>query len=450
MRKMRDDHMTIIPRDPQRLARNENDPDFEEFLEHIGAFIQPPIWAGIDTPDLIQPDASTLGDGVTPRFILLRREVSTITRKLTNDGISTESVNFMGFNHKDASRFHFTSEPIRVVEGQIVHAELHHTSRGPSHTIHWHGIEPTSMNDGVGKISMEVGSSGYTYQWQANAAGTYFYHCHRNTILHFMQGMYGVLIVDVLPPPGSLHAALQPLGNPVTGDGNQFGTIGFGYPMGGPGFVRRGGNVVPYDVEAIWVTGDIDPVWAGLSHNHGMGSTGAAGVLDSQGNDLGARFSSFDRDDPMGLHRFNPTYFCISGVPHPWTLLDELPPEGVSDGGIEFLPPIPATVAVGQTLLVRLICGAYSLTEFTFQGLDVEVIGMDGRTLGHPPFCRYSAPFRLAAGVPFELTTARRFDLLITPTAAQVGSHRVQAAFRDHVNHRVLGIAETLIHVVDP
>jgi hypothetical protein len=49
--------------------------------------------------------------------------------------------------------------------------------------------------------------------------------------------------------------------------------------------------------------------------------------------------------------------------------------------------------------------------------------------------------------VPFELTAARRFDLLIRPTSAQVGSHRVLMEFKDHITKVNMGIAETFIHV---
>ena len=59
----------------------------------------------------------------------------------------------------------------RVPRGAVFHAKV--LSHGPPpHTIHWHGIEPTSINDGVGHCSMEIGN--YTYQWQPNFIGTLF------------------------------------------------------------------------------------------------------------------------------------------------------------------------------------------------------------------------------------------------------------------------------------
>src|SRR3954452_4226810 len=89
----------------------------------------------------------------------------------------------------------YPSLPVRINAGDLVEPELKPAKR--QHTIHWHGIEPDSHNDGVGHTSFEV-TGHYTYQWRAHPSteGTYFYHCHVNTTLHVNMGLYGPLIVD--------------------------------------------------------------------------------------------------------------------------------------------------------------------------------------------------------------------------------------------------------------
>lgn len=148
----------------------------------------------------------------------------------------------------------FPSPPIRVTEGQIVHTVFSNEGMMWLHTIHHHGIEPSTENDGVGHYSFDVAGT-YTYQWKASHAGTYFYHCHTNTVLHAEMGMYGGLIVDPPEGPGTLFS-------------------------GGP----------TYDVEAIWACDEFDSSWHSLAWD--AGTCGA----------------------DVGLNDLNPDYFIISGV----------------------------------------------------------------------------------------------------------------------------------------
>ncbi|WP_165937901.1 multicopper oxidase domain-containing protein [Methylobacterium segetis] len=145
---------------------------------------------------------------------------------------------------------------IRVQEGDLVHTKF--SARTSSHTIHHHGIEPTTMNDGVGHTSFEVTGS-YIYQWQPTEPGTYFYHCHKNTVLHFKMGMYGLLIVDPKPNANGKVPAFA----------------------GGP----------EYDVEKFWVLDDIDPRYQELNHDAGLCG------------------------EDVGLNIFKPRYFLITGTP---------------------------------------------------------------------------------------------------------------------------------------
>ncbi|MFQ5627131.1 MAG: multicopper oxidase domain-containing protein [bacterium] len=208
-----------------------------------------PLRISPPTPDQITPD------------VFIKREFFDSSKITMPDG---NDVEFWGFEDPDdpSTKGSVPSPLIRVREGQILHCEL--KPKKNTHTIHWHGLEPSTHNDGVPHTSFEVNSR-YTYQLQPNQAGTYFYHCHKNTVLHFQMGMFGLMIVD--PPTG-------------------------------PGRLCTGGP--KYDKEMILAFADVDPDWRDLSGGHDAGMCG---------NDV-------------GLNDFNPKYFMINGVPHPNTLSD--------------------------------------------------------------------------------------------------------------------------------
>ena len=148
----------------------------------------------------------------------------------------------------------FPSPAMRVTQGQIVHTNLTVQGNMWLHTVHHHGIEPGDHADGVGHLTWDVDGT-YTYQWRPAHAGTYFYHCHTNTVLHAEMGMYGALIVDPPEGPGTLYS-------------------------GGP----------TYDLEAIWAVDEIDSSWHTLPWD--AGTCGA----------------------DVGLNRLEPDYFIITGV----------------------------------------------------------------------------------------------------------------------------------------
>ncbi len=360
----------IVPRDPHRLV---DDPEFQAMFEAFSCNVPNGSPA---TPDILTPD------------ITFTRWFRTIDIEMPDTNI----VEFWGFSSPENTLGAFPSDTIRLTQGQIFHCKLEQLKKG-THTIHWHGIEPTAMNDGVGKLSFEV-SGEYTYQWYASSAGTYFYHCHHNTVLHFEMGMYGMLIIDPPDDPGDP-----------------------------PGTKRAFTNGPIYDVEAIWVSDDVDPVW----HSD---------IAGTHGHDAGIA-CPFGMD--MGLHNFNPQYFLITGVPHPWS--QNLPTDLTHPG-------VAVTVNTGQTLLVRLLCAGYCVHRYTIEGLDAEVIAMDGRPMGQLPYTKYCQSFIINAGQSFELTAARRYDLIIKPTGSDVGSHKVTVEFFDLNNGSFLGKAETFIHVV--
>ena len=191
------------------------------------------------TPNKVSPDITF------NRYMIMGPSHSVNTKK------GTVSFRIFAFGGNGQQFDGYLPNPMmRVRQGQVVHTTL---SVWLPHTIHHHGIEPDSHNDGVGHYSFDV-LGRYTYQWKASHAGTYFYHCHVNTVLHAEMGMYGPLIVD-----------------PPTGRGTAF--------EGGPA----------YDIEAIWAVDEIDTSWHCLPWNAAL-----------CGGDA-------------GLHDFNPDVFIING-----------------------------------------------------------------------------------------------------------------------------------------
>lgn len=346
------DDLPVVLRDPIL-----NQQHFEAFGCNVRKASPP-------TPDRVEPDiAFTLG-------------VHSNARITMPDG---RRVDFMSFHHyvgdgedDDSTKDVFPAPLLRVREGQIVHTTLI-PSRN-THTIHHHGIEPIPHNDGVGHTSFEV-SDRYTYQWKAASSGSYFYHCHKNTVLHFEMGMYGPLIVD--PPEG-------------------------------PGFVRYGTNVVPYDHEVEWVPDDVDPVWHDLDHQAGM---------------------ACPWDTSQHLLRFQPTYWLLSGVPHPRSMTD---------------PRVTVNCRRGERVLLRMLNAAYGPVVVVLP-FDARCINVDGHTLGGPKDARYSRPYTIPAGIPIELSTAQRYDLLIEPD--EIGTFVVPFHFKHWIRGAKYGRADTTITV---
>jgi hypothetical protein len=351
--------------------------------------------------------------------------------QLTWDGL--KNMKFMTFRSPDipaSSAGTFPGITIRIPNGVVFHCD---TKGGgpPPHTIHWHGMEPTPMNDGVGHTSMELGQ--YTYQLQPNFLGTYFYHCHRNTVQHFEFGLYGALLVE----PADAYFATQVLGRtraPIghCRDGKRRTAANLvNYPQF-PGWNSNPRDVedpwtgdprlkfltdphaqtVPYDVEALWVFDDRDSVWSDLAPDaratfpkHGT----IPGVNDEFHRNPGAQgFFAFND--------FNADYWYVTGVPVPCHKYGtaEIPPNIVVpaelNSGISG-SQVSVNAFVGQTILIRCLDAAYNSAEYTFP-MDIVIIAWDGRALGVPPYGHNEA-YTVPANTPIRVSVGRRFDALI-------------------------------------
>lgn len=93
---------------------------------------------------------------------------------------------------------------IHVKEGDHIIVNVTNLTTLP-HTIHWHGLlqRGTWHSDGVPGITQAAIKPGesYKYEFDAEPAGTMWYHCHVNVNEHVtMRGMYGPLIIDPKNP----------------------------------------------------------------------------------------------------------------------------------------------------------------------------------------------------------------------------------------------------------
>lgn len=372
----------------------------------------------LPTPDLTQPSAGAIFE---------RRGLHDQQINVPLAGGGTAAVEMWSFERRidrgvaisGADRDAWPGHTIRVREGEIVHSVM--GSRSGPHTIHHHGIEPTAANDGVGHLTFEVGGGQYTYQWRAAEAGTYFYHCHRNTTLHFEMGMYGMLIVDPDVP-----------GAPFTD--------------GGPGVTLVRDTPTAYDAEAIWVADDIDTRWHGSDVGDPLfngtpviaNSDVAAGIQDPD-TDARAGFISINDPDNPRLHDFRPNVFVVSGVAAP-----------AVDDGQNLIAGVGATIQTNQTLLVRTLNASYCTQVWKFPtSLQGTVIAVDARTLGRDGFGSYSQPFSLASiGHQFMFTTARRWDILIDGSSATfIGQHLVEIEFRHWISNDLLRTLRVPINI---
>jgi FtsP/CotA-like multicopper oxidase with cupredoxin domain len=238
------------------------------------------------TPDRLKPDVTFDHQGAVNFDMVMP------------DG---KKVRFWTFRDKNApsSARQWPAPPMRMRQGQLVHSTIH--ANIAAHTIHHHGLNASSHNDGVGHVSFEVKGQ-YTYQFRPSFAGTYFYHCHVNTVLHFEMGMYGFLIVD---------------------------------PPGGKGRLYEGGSA--YDVEALWAFDDVDPSWRDLGH--------AAGLCA----------------EDAGLNIFKPKYFMISGVPSPLTKKDRRVVVNAKVGQRILVRHLNASYSVVSTRIIGLDATVYGI-----------------------------------------------------------------------------------------
>ena len=299
----------------------------------------------------------------------------------------------------------FPAPLIRVTEGDVVHVRLEPSKR--VHTIHHHGMEPDPRNDGVGHTSFEVTGS-YTYQWKPEegvpgdpnrgAAGSYFYHCHVNTVLHVQMGMAGALVVDPVVHPD--------------------------FPV--PAGARRSfvdGPLYDVETEALIAPYALDPRWHRLDHAAGLSG------------------------EDVGLNRFEPRFFYLLGgrLSGPRPTADVSSPTQLTIN----------TAAAGYPTLLRMLNLNYFPSRAVFTdsaGRRVrmaELIAHDGRAfrdtsrmLDRSPSTHDTADRLLTDAIAFG--SAERYDVLLHPPTT--GTFFVRIRFQHWATQQILATRTVVLN----
>jgi FtsP/CotA-like multicopper oxidase with cupredoxin domain len=318
-------------------------------------------------------------------------------RKFYNDRLRfPDGAEFEIWSFEDETSGRSFPAPLtRAQEGDIVHVTLKPSKQ--AHTIHHHGIEPDPRNDGVGHSSFEVKGS-YTYQFVVNegekgnpnkgAAGTYFYHCHVNTVLHVQMGMFGPMIFD---------------------------------PKGGRGraFVD---DPVGYDprAETLLVPWSADPRWHTMNHGAGL-----------------------DGED-AGLNRFEPTSFYLLGGN-----LNEAPKQvGVHAVGKIYATTDPKAPGLLRINNANYFPTLITFGTGRKGDLKAEVIAHDGRPLRNSAI-RPSPPVS-ALTSKLAFGSAERYDLRLRPPAGAISGDTfpVKVEWMHWITGKVVGTQQTTVQVL--
>lgn len=107
-----------------------------------------------------------------------------------------QEMRIYGFSNSLSTFPTLPAQTLYANEGDTVHVHAYAISQGEHHTIHLHGLDVNTQNDGDPSTSFFLAhGEDTTYTFIAQHAGTYLYHCHVSDVTHVQLGMYGLVVV---------------------------------------------------------------------------------------------------------------------------------------------------------------------------------------------------------------------------------------------------------------
>ncbi|HET6243172.1 MAG: multicopper oxidase domain-containing protein [Bacteroidetes bacterium] len=106
------------------------------------------------------------------------------------------SVAIWGFSSTLSTPPTLPAKILYAEQGDTVIITARNVSQGEHHTVHLHGLDVDTRNDGDPATSFWLSHmQDTTYTFVADYPGTYIYHCHVGDVVHLQMGMYGLIVV---------------------------------------------------------------------------------------------------------------------------------------------------------------------------------------------------------------------------------------------------------------
>ncbi|MDH5178395.1 MAG: multicopper oxidase domain-containing protein [Gammaproteobacteria bacterium] len=144
------------------------------------------------------------GGAAGPIPVFDAQNVTLMVRQINRTMSDGRSVNFWVFCEGGMSGMGNCSLPSPVLElqpGQTANVTLNmmmapqESAPYNGHTIHPHGLDVPTSEDGVPETGAGVNGDTYTFRVDSRYIGSHAYHCHVHTVKHLEMGMYGAFIV---------------------------------------------------------------------------------------------------------------------------------------------------------------------------------------------------------------------------------------------------------------
>lgn len=159
-----------------------------------GAPVSYPRTGGVPVTSLRQPMTAEPAPGGTVRRYTLTARKATVT---LSSGRRVEAWTYDG---------QVPGPPITATVGDMVEVTLRNADIERGVTLHWHGYEVPSGDDGAPGLTQDAVPPGeeFVYRFLAAQAGTYWYHTHQASDVGVRMGLYGAFVVRPrgAAPPG--------------------------------------------------------------------------------------------------------------------------------------------------------------------------------------------------------------------------------------------------------